>query len=142
VKFLLDTDHISILQRQSDPEFAALSTRIAHHPLSDLAFSVVSFHEQALGCHTYILRARTSAEVVRGYGMFDRVLDAFAAAQVFPFDAAAAGILDVLVAKRLRLATMDLRIGAIALSRGLVLLTRNTRDFGRIPGLLTEDWTV
>jgi tRNA(fMet)-specific endonuclease VapC len=84
VKFLLDTDHISILQRQSGPEFAALAARIAQHQISDITFSVVSFHKQALGCHTYIARARTSADVVRGYAMFERVLDAFAAAQVLP----------------------------------------------------------
>jgi tRNA(fMet)-specific endonuclease VapC len=142
VKFLLDTDHIRILQRQSGPEFAALAARITQQQLSDITFSVVSFHEQALGCHTYISRARLSADVVRGYAMFDRVLDAFAAAQVLPYDAAAAAEFDRLRAQRVRLATMDLRLAAIALSRRLTILTRNTRDFAKVPGLPAEDWTV
>lgn len=141
MKFLLDTDHLSILQKQSGPEYAALSARMALHPLADFALCIVSFHEQVLGCHTYLSRARTSADVLRGYNLLDRVLDAFAAAQVLPFDAAAAGVLDGLPGN-LRLATMDLRIASIALSRGLVLLTRNVRDFGKVPGLITEDWTI
>jgi tRNA(fMet)-specific endonuclease VapC len=142
VKFLLDTDHISILQKQSGPEFAALTARIAQHQPQDLAFSVVSFHEQVLGCHTYLARARTSADAVRGYGMLDRVLQDFGAALVLAFDGAAAAVYHGLLAQRVRLATMDLRIAAIALAPGLILLTRNVRDFGKVPGLPTQDWTL
>ena len=99
MKFLLDTDHLSILQRQSGPEYAALSARIALQQPSDLALCVVSFHEQVLGCHAYLNRARNPADVVRGYSMLDRVLDAFAASQVLPFDAAAAAVFDGLLAQ-------------------------------------------
>jgi tRNA(fMet)-specific endonuclease VapC len=142
MRFLLDTDHISILQKQSGPEYRALMPRIAQAPRSELAFCIVSFHEQVLGCNTYIAQARTTADIVRGYLMFDRVLSAFAAALVLPFDAKASAVFDGLVGKRVRIATMDLRIASIALSQGLTLLTRNSRDFGRVPQLLIEDWTI
>lgn len=35
----------------------------------------------------------------------------------------------------------DLVIAATAIAHKTVLVTRNTRDFSRIPGLLLEDWT-
>jgi tRNA(fMet)-specific endonuclease VapC len=142
MNFLLDTDHISILQKQTGPEFANLMARIAQVSRADLAFCIVSFHEQVLGCNAYISQAKSPADVIHGYEMFDRVLSAFAAAVVLPFDSAASGMFDQLVAQRVRIATMDLRIASIALSQGLKLLTRNRRDFSKVPNLQIEDWTV
>jgi len=40
MKFLLDTDHISILQRQSGPEYPVLMAHVAQMPRSDLAFAL------------------------------------------------------------------------------------------------------
>lgn len=142
MKYLLDTDHLSILQQSSGPTFAALSSRIVRHPRSDLALSVISFHEQVLGCHTYISRARSSADLVRGYGMLNRLLGDYAAGSVLPFDAGASAEFDRLIARRIRIGTMDLRIASIALAHGLTLVTRNARDFQQVPGLSTEDWTT
>jgi tRNA(fMet)-specific endonuclease VapC len=138
----MDTDHISVLQQQSGPEYVALASHIARHSPADLALSVVSFHEQVLGCHTYIGRARTSAEVVRGYRMLGRLLSDYSMVSVLGFDGAAATEFDGLLARRVRIGTMDLRIASIALSRGLILVSRNTTDFRRVPGLIVEDWTV
>jgi tRNA(fMet)-specific endonuclease VapC len=141
VKYLLDTDHISILQRASGAEFVALSARMAQHPAADFALSLVSFHEQVLGAQALISRARTTADLIRSYAVLQNVLQDFSTAIVLPFDAAAAAVFDGLQQQRVRVGTMDLRIASIALSQGLILLTRNTRDFSRVPGLLTEDWT-
>jgi tRNA(fMet)-specific endonuclease VapC len=142
VKFLLDTDHLSILQKQSGPEFARLTARMAQQPPADLALSVVSYHEQVLGCQTYLGRAQNPADLLRGYAMLWRVHSDFSMSIVLPFDAAAATVYGSLLAQRLRIGSMDQRIAAIALSRGLTLVTRNLRDFGKVPGLTAADWTV
>jgi tRNA(fMet)-specific endonuclease VapC len=43
---------------------------------------------------------------------------------------------------RLRIGTMDMKIAAIALANDATLLTRNLADFGKVPGLRVEDWTI
>ncbi|MEA5507415.1 phosphotransferase [Halotia wernerae UHCC 0503] len=73
MKYLLDTDHLSIIQRQMGQDYINLSIRMAQYPLSDFAISVVTFHEQLLGSHTYISRARNESEVVKGYEMMVRL---------------------------------------------------------------------
>jgi tRNA(fMet)-specific endonuclease VapC len=142
MRFVLDTDHISLIQRRSEPEFSAISARLAGCSREDLAYSIVSLHEQFLGGHAYIARARGPADVVRGYDRLWRIFKTFAEVSILPFDDAAATEFARLQASRVRVGTMDLRIASIALSRRLVLVTRNTRDFGKVPGLITADWTV
>lgn len=142
MKYLLDTDHISFLQRRSGSEFTRLMIRMGQHSPSDFVLCVVSFHEQVLGAHNFINRARTNTDTIRGYTLLSETLQGFAAAPVLPYDAQAIAAFDELREQRVRVSTMDLRIAAIALSRNLVLLTRNISDFRKVPGLVTEDWTV
>lgn len=142
MKYLLDTDHIHFLQRRSGPEYAVLSARMALHRRADFALSITSFHEQVLGGHAYLNRSRSTVDLIRGYRFLMEILQCYMANPVLPFDAAAAAIFDGLQAQSLRVGRMDLRIAAVALSQCLILLTRNLRDFGRVPGLITEDWTI
>jgi tRNA(fMet)-specific endonuclease VapC len=142
MKYLLDTDHLSILQRQTGEDYIHLSKRMARHSPSDFATSIVTFHEQMLGSHAYINRVRSSVQVVKGYELMLRIVNDFKALPIISFDTNAAEIYSDLEIQRIQLAKMDARIAAIALSRELILLTRNSRDFGKVTGLVIEDWTV
>jgi tRNA(fMet)-specific endonuclease VapC len=61
-----------------------------------------------------------------------------------PFDDAAASVYAVIRTHLANAGTLigpyDLQIAAIALANNLVLVTHNTREFSRVPGLLLEDW--
>ncbi len=140
MKYLLDTDHLSILQWESGTEFDRVADRCHQHE-DETALSIVSFHEQALGCHTYIARATDDAGIIRGYRLFGRVIQDFMWGPVLLFDSQAATTFANLKAAKVRIPTMDLRIASIALSRNLVLVTRNQVDFAKVPGLQIEDWT-
>ena len=142
MKFLLDTDHISFLQRRAGAEYSAIAARMSQYAATDFASSVVSFHEQVLGAHALLNRARTLGDVIHGYAVLSEVAQSYATRRVLDFDAAAAAVLANLQGQRIRIATMDLRIASIALSQKLILSTRTVRDFGRVPGLVTEDWTA
>lgn len=142
MRYLLDTDHLSIIQRQTGQDYINLSARMTQYSLSDFAVSTVTFHEQILGSHTYINRARNADEMVKGYEMMTRLIRDFKVLPLISFDADAAKALAQLQPQKIKLGKMDSRIAAIALSRGLILLTRNRRDFSKVMGLVIENWTV
>jgi tRNA(fMet)-specific endonuclease VapC len=140
--YLLDTDHISVVQRQSEPEYRRLWARLSAHNSSDFYVPIISFHEQVVGWNAYLNRARTPETVVRAYDMFQRILSDFAAMAVAPFNAQASRIFESLRASKIRIATMDLRIASIALANDWTLLSRNSVDFARVPDLRVQDWTL
>ncbi|MDM3856695.1 MAG: hypothetical protein PT120_17845 [Aphanizomenon gracile PMC649.10] len=77
------------------------------YPLSDFAVSTVTFHEQMLGCHAYINRARNSNDVVKGYEMMILLLNDFKVLPLVSFDMGAAQALNQLQSQRIQLAKMD-----------------------------------
>ncbi|GAA6617295.1 type II toxin-antitoxin system VapC family toxin [Scytonema sp. NUACC26] len=44
--------------------------------------------------------------------------------------------------QRIRIGTQDLRIASIVLANKGILLTRNLRDFEKVPGLTIQDWST
>ena len=53
MKYLLDTDHLTFIQIGSGREHGRLAARIAGRS-AEVASSIVSFHEQAIGAHALI----------------------------------------------------------------------------------------
>lgn len=139
--YLLDTDHVVILQTRPRGDFDRLVDRMNQHPAIDFLVPLVTLHEQMLGWNAYISRAKDTDAVVRGYGRMYDLLEYFRDAQVVQFDASAADYFDNLRAS-VRIGVMDLRIAATALSRDMTVLTRNTVDFEKVPNLKVKDWTV
>jgi tRNA(fMet)-specific endonuclease VapC len=115
--FLLDTDHVVIVQQQSAPEYDRLLRRVRRHDPDDLFVSVVSFHEQVMGWNAYSSRAKNPAGVVRGYARLLGLLTNFSQAQVLPFDDTAAQTFEELRKQGVRIGTMDLRIASRSIRR-------------------------
>ncbi len=60
---------------------------------------------------------------------------------ILPLEASAVQVFRDLRTAKVRVPTTDLKIAAISVDRGALLLSRNSRDFERVPGLHFEDWT-
>jgi tRNA(fMet)-specific endonuclease VapC len=140
--YLLDTDHVVILQLESADLYQRLSSRLGQYSPDDFYISIVTFHEQMAGWQAFLNRRRDAQSVVRAYREFSRLLSVFADVQLAEFSPEAAAEFDSLRKQRVRIGTMDLRIAATALVRDYTVLTRNLVDFEQVPGLKVEDWTV
>lgn len=125
--FILDTDHLGILQGHRGEDCANVLKRIAVVSDSNVYTTIVSFHE--------IVAGWTNARL-------EQVLKDFSCSQVLPFSLAASEVFEDFKRKRVWVATMDLRIASIAISQHMTVITRNTVDYERIPGLIVQDWTI
>ena len=139
---LLDTDHLSVLQWQEQPACDQLLARLDQLPADDIATSIISFHEHVQGWQAFLNRARKSHEIVQAYAKLEVVWRSFLKMNVLSFSAEALARFTELRRQCPRVQTMDLRIAAIALTTHSMLLSRNLRDFARVPGLVVEDWTA
>jgi tRNA(fMet)-specific endonuclease VapC len=140
--YILDTDHLSILQRRTEPEYNKLSLQLSQYSPDLIFVTIVSFQEQFQGWMAYINKAKTADKTVTAYLKLESLIQLFSVSQVFSFDFRANEIAEDLRRRRIRLGTMDLRIASIAISHDAVLLTRNLSDFGKVPNLKIEDWTI
>jgi tRNA(fMet)-specific endonuclease VapC len=141
VTYLFDTDHVSILQRGGTDSLPLLK-RFRDIGPDDYGTTIVTYEEQCRGWADLIRRAQTPETRVESYAQLQNNLRFFSAIAVVEYNAAADALVVTWERAKVRSGTKDLRIAAVTVVNGATLLTRNTRDFGKVPGLRFEDWTT
>ena len=129
--YLLDTNVCIQFLRQ---RHAGVVQRVQSHQPSELRLCSIVVAELYYGSERSAQAAANRAKV-----------DAFVQPYLsLPFDGDAAKT-HARIRRHLEILGMpigpyDSQIAAIALVHGLTLVTHNTAEFGRVPGLPTEDW--
>ena len=136
---LLDTNVVSELMRKSpDPGVEAW---VASHPVVDLYFSAVGEAELRYGAAVMPVGQRRDTLVTDIESMLGAAFDG----RILPFDSGAAlAYAEVASARRAigrPVPIADCQIAAIARSRGMVMATRNVRDFADMGVDVIDPWT-
>lgn len=131
LRFMLDTDTASYVMRGNVP---AVLKRLQRVPVGDVCISAISHSELAFG-------VEVSPAPQRDQGRLNLLLRHMAVLD-YPSEAAEhyAQIRAFLKKRGTIIGANDLFIAAHARCEGLVLVTNNTREFGRVPGLRIENW--
>ena len=133
MRFLLDTN---VCIRYLRSPNSRVRRELATLPIADVCLCSIVLTELIRGT---LLSANPTASRAG--------IDAFAAPYiVLPFDKAAANVHAQIRVHLERLGQIigphDLLIAAIALANNLTLVTHNTNEFSRVPGLVIEDWEI
>ena len=129
MKFLLDTNAVTAWANR-DTHFIA---RVRTFAPADLAISVLTEHELLYGiAHNPQFKLRATVE---------RLLAILPKLQLDSATVAKAALVRVdLRQSGLPICPYDLLIAATAVQHSLTMVTHNTQEFERVPGLLVEDW--
>src|SRR5258705_11295987 len=113
---VLDTDHMSLLERSGVQASATLRARLATLQPAEVVTTIISYEEQVRGWMAYIARARSITQQVEAYRRLHRQLGNYCQIPVLAFDAPAAARFQQLRCTRPRIGTKDAKIAAIVLS--------------------------
>lgn len=138
MRYVLDTDTLSLFRRGNPHVIARLQ---ATDP-GEAGITVITVEEQLTGWYALLRKVRTPPETAAAYERLAKTVTFLGSLPILPFTEAAIARFQRLLNLKLNVGAMDLRIAAIALEAGATVITRNTRDFSRIPDLMIEDWTA
>ncbi len=131
-RYLLDTNILSDLVRKPQ---GAVASRIAQAGEETICTSIIVAAELRFG-----------AEKSGADKLTDRVDIILSAIEILPLESPAdreyAKLRHYLARKGMPIGPNDMLIAAQALSSDLTVVTANTREFSRVPGLRAENWLM
>jgi len=132
-RYMLDTDTCSYIMKRSSQ---AVLDRLQAVPVTDVCISVITKSELLYGVEVSPRRMQ-DATALEAFLPYVEILG-------FPDEAAvhSAQIRGDLKKRGQVIGANDLFIAAHARSLGLMLVTNNTAEFGRVKGLTLENWTL
>jgi tRNA(fMet)-specific endonuclease VapC len=136
---VLDTDHVSEYQKGNSPEALSLKARL-QSTTEPIATTIITVEEIMRGWMADLRRMSSPRQQIRPYARLRLLFRFFATWNVLDWDEASARQFESIKAQKVRVGTMDLKVASICLANESTLLTRNVRDFERVPGLRIEDW--
>lgn len=138
---ILDTDCLSLLNRERLLESSKLRQKLERFPPEELFTTIITFEEQMRGWMAFIAKSKTIEQQIYAYERLHRSLEAYRNTTVLDFDENAAKVFQELKSQKIRIGVMDLKIASIAISRKAILVSRNLKDFEQVPVLTVQDWT-
>lgn len=139
--YVLDTDHLSLYER-AHPQVCARILQVRQQSLDLLTTTVVSMEEQYAGRLAQIRKAATPQALVNAYGKLKMTFVLFSELDILDYTLDADRYFRSFRQTSIRIGTQDLRIAAIALAHNGILLSRNLRDFEKVPKLSIQDWST
>lgn len=135
LRYLLDTDHLTLYQYNHAPLARHLSLHVG-----EVGISVVTVEETLRGRLAALAQASDGPTRIHRYALLEQALLDFTQFPNVPYDQHAEDEFQRL--RSIRIGTRDRKIAAIARANQLIVVTRNRGDFARVPGLTIEDWSV
>jgi tRNA(fMet)-specific endonuclease VapC len=135
--YVLDTD-IMTLYQHAHPRVVQ---HVLAHNVAQLSIAVISIEEELTGWYTKLRQVRKRDQLARVYQRLSEAVPFFARFQILSFPEPAIVRYESLRVAHRSVGKNDLRIAAIALEHGAIVVTRNSRDFKQVAGLTIEDWS-
>ena len=126
---ILDTDHLTLIQRQTEPAYSRLRRRLQRLASTEIFTTMISVEEQMRGWLNLIARAKTSQQEVAAYQRLHTMLTFFASIPLLDYTEETAIVFNQLKHSRVRIGSMDLKIAAISLAYDALLLSSNLKDY-------------